>query len=712
MPSFRLILLLLPLGLFVSSCDRPTAEAVKKQEPIIHADLKENQLAGAPSTFLASADLSPVHWQRWNPDILSKSKESQRLIFAVIGSSRYPGCYETMRVIDDRATIVQRLNEDFVPVLVDLDICREAGLLAAILSPESGQAVSFPFFLVLSPEGAPISWHSMLYRNDEDVLDFFENSLNVITRLWEDQEYVLSDSASKIKMRRENLPDPDPKVADPEERQRSFQTGMRRITSFYDEDIQTLAGAGGLFPFGLLDALTLATTSKGLPDELRNRAETALNGILGELLTSAMIDPLDGGIYPSRRGNSWDYPTFQRNCATQARAARVLSRIHEIQGNPRALEVARNAVAFAESNYQNAEGLFCLTGKPGRSPDLEWLWKLEQLEATLNQDELTLWKELANIKSLGNLPSEAAPTGRLFRLNSLRKERSLDEAAKRAGIGVNEAVTLFESGRKKLLKARDNRMAPPRHDTTPSAAASFRMISAYAALYTASDDPAYRDKALTLGKKCRAAFGTSRFLNERPGDNPEEMSDGRALTYTLAAQAALDLGAITLEDEWYQWAGDMSTLLGENFLIDGNRLVETRETARVVDLNFEDRMMTFGESTAGMVRINLGRLRALGFQTTPALRPWVESLPNLQQYPIVHTDTLRALAMEGNQTVIIVGTQVPEEIQNHVASLPLECFERRHAANLGAGVELQSADGSRQSVDSLEQLRNLTQRKN
>lgn len=691
-----------------SSCQKEKPAASSKPEPVIAPELRENQLANAPSTFLEAADRSPVHWQRWNPDILQKAEDSQRLIFAVIGSSRYPGCYEAMMAIDERAVIVDRLNNDFVPVLVDLDICRETSLLASILSPETGLGVSFPFFLVLSPEGAPITWQPHQYTNPDNLLDFFENSLEVVSRLWkEDPEYVLEDSTSKIVMRRKNLPKPDPIMTDPEDRQQAFQTGVRRIVSFYDEDIQTLAGSGGLFPFGLLDCLALAESTPSLPESLRSRADEALSGILGELVRSAMIDPLDGGIYSARRGNTWDLPTFLRNNATQARAARVFSRIHQLTDNPELLNAAIGAIEFAEAHYQTDGGLFSLTGTPAPSADLEWLWRLEDLESILNPNELILWKELSAIKSLGNLPSEAAPTGRLFRLNSLRKSRSLEEAAKRAGFETAQANSLFESGRKKLLKARELRMPQPKADTTPSALASFRMISAYASLFTATGETRYLEKAVALGKKCRSAFGTSRFLNERPGDNPEEMSDGRAFTYTMATQAALDLGSITLEDEWYQWARDMSTLLGEHFIIDGERLVETREPSRVVDLNFEDRVMTFGESTAGMIRINLVRLKALGFQIPPALRPWAESLPDLSRYPIIHTDVLRALALEHSQSIIVIGTDAPAELREFVSRLPLGCHERRMSDTLGKGAELRLVDGTRQSIDDLSQLKEL-----
>jgi hypothetical protein len=125
----------------------------------------------------------------------------------------------------------------------------------------------------------------------------------------------------------------------------------------------------------------------------------------------------------------------------------------------------------------------------------------------------------------------------------------------------------------------------------------------------------------------------------------------------------------------------------------------------VVDLDFEDRVMTFGESTAGMVRINLGRLRALGFQTPPSLRPWAESLPDLSRYPIVHTDVVRALAVETSRMIIIVGNDVSPEVKDIVSQLPLELIERRFSGSPGTSIDVRDSEGSTQSFETVEQLR-------
>ncbi|BCX49416.1 thioredoxin domain-containing protein [Haloferula helveola] len=692
----------------IGGCDRAPVDDETSREPIIAPELRANQVAEAPSTFLHHAGNSKIHWQRWNPDLLQKAEDSQRLIFALIGSARYPGSYETLSALEGDPDIVSRLNNDFVPVLVDLDICRETALMASALSAEARTGVSFPFLLLLAPDGSPVSWLPIRYENDPALLQFFDNSVEVLARLWaESPKYVLEDSAAKTTLRKANIPAVDPAVDDPDERDTLYRSSIRRLTSFYDEDVQTLAGTGGLIPLGVLEAISVASIHPDLPDDLKERSTRTRDGLLDAILHSAIIDPLDGGIYTARRGSSWNLPIFIRDCATQARAIRIFCRLHVEGANPDTLDSAKQAASFAESQFRTSEGLFAMAAQPSPTPDGDWLWTIEQLKAVLTAEEYKVWDTLSEFDRLGNLPSEADPQRRFFRLNSLALRKSFEDASTESGLTEAEVRTLAESGRKKLLKAREERFPSPRPDGTPSATASFRMVSAYAALHTATGDPVWKEKAQKLGKLCRESFGDARFLNERPGDNPEPMSDGRALTYAIAAQAAMDLGAVTLEDEWNLWAQDLCTLLGENFVSGGDRLDEARPGSKVINLDYEDRSMVFGDSTAGLTRLNLSRLAALGFQTPPALHPWTESIPPIDENPVIYTDSINALAHGKLRHRIAVGPDAPAPMADAIAALPLERFERRSARQPGGTVEIIGPDRQASTLTTVAEIKAL-----
>ena len=62
--------------------------------------------------------------------------------------------------------------------------------------------------------------------------------------------------------------------------------------------------------------------------------------LLVDLLPSPMFDPLDGGVFTSRRGTSWALPNFTRDCLSQARAAVALFNAYRATGEIKAEAIA------------------------------------------------------------------------------------------------------------------------------------------------------------------------------------------------------------------------------------------------------------------------------------------------------------------------------------------------------------------------------------
>ena len=79
----------------------------------------------------------------------------------------------------------------------------------------------------------------------------------------------------------------------------------RQLASFYDPYSRSFDEAGGLFPSGAIDLLATAAIHPGVPAETRTRSLETTRELLADLLPSAMFDPLEGGVFSSRRGNSW-----------------------------------------------------------------------------------------------------------------------------------------------------------------------------------------------------------------------------------------------------------------------------------------------------------------------------------------------------------------------------------------------------------------------
>jgi uncharacterized protein YyaL (SSP411 family) len=669
---------LLALTTALSSCGKDeSAGKPAGPPPVIAPEMKLNQMATGPLGLLAARKDSPVRWQQWEPGVLKRAADAQRLVLVFVAGSQYPGCLEALDAIDRDPKLVSRLNDEFLPVLADPDLARECSIASALLAEESKSNVAFPFLLILSPEGHEVAWRPVVHAPGSDFLEVFDKSTDLIAKMWTgDPEFTLRNSKRDHEKRLTQLAPADA-VADAAARDAFLIRTTRQLMSQYDPDIGILSGTGGLFPLGSLQCLASSSKDPAIPADVAGRCREAVTAFGKHVLFSAMVDPLDGGVFSTRRGNSWDLPMPQRTCMTQARAARALVSLHASTGDPRSLEVARGAVKFAEEQFATADGLFSNQRQPVPTNLRDWLWTREQLEAALSPEEAALWKALCNVQDLGNLAMEADPLREFFRMNSLALRVPLAEAAAKAKVDATQAAGLFESGRKKLLAARLTRLPQPASVAAGSAAPSFRMMSAYSALFTATGELAWRDKALALAKQARATFSKDNLLIEQGPPVPTAVTDARAFTYALAIQAALDLAEVTLDDSWRLWAGDLATTVAEQFRDNSGRLLEARPASTALKLPLMDRSMIFDDSTIGLMRMNAARLEALGQPPPPEMAKLVRSLPSVETQPVVITDTLLAASFGRSRTIVELPANPSAEWREAAAKLPLDRISRR-----------------------------------
>jgi uncharacterized protein YyaL (SSP411 family) len=689
---------------------RKSTPTISKSAPPAPAEmapeLAANRTVGMPQAFLWTRSESPVHWQHWEPALLDRALRARLPIFVFVGSPQYPGATEMLDLIDKDPAIVKKLNEDYVPVIVDSDTCRETGLMANLLTSETRQSVSFPFILFLSPEGSEVSWRPLSYSPGTEMRDIFLTSLELVSSTWKDSpDYFIRNSRVDHENRVRRLQFPDDNLADETSRKNYVRDATRQLVSLYDEDIGTLSGAGGLFPVGIMQCLAASSSNPDSSPEIAARCLKVVKSFSPILLRSAMVDPLDGGIYTAR-GGTWALPMSNRTSMTQARAARALVSLHAATGDDLSLQAALGAVKYAEQEFATPDGLFSYQRLPGTTPTELWLWTTEQLEQPLTPEEASLWKNVCGVLSLGNIPGEADPQRVFFRLNSLGMKMSPEAAAKKAGIDPSKAAALMESGRKKLIKARLDRNPSRGPDTTPSAGPSFRMVSAYAALYTATGDESWRTKAQQLAEKCRAAFTQGSLLIEQKSSPPEAACDARAFTYTLAIQACLDLAEVTLDDRWRIWAGDLSTTVGERFIDAQGHLLEAAPESTPAKLPIEDRVMIFDDSTAGVMRMNVARLKALGQDPPPALEPWLRTLPNYGTLPVVFTDSILAASFSLSRVIVDLPAGASEEWKKTASMLPLDRISRR--IGTGSAAKLRFANGSSKEIATPDALKKVS----
>jgi uncharacterized protein YyaL (SSP411 family) len=688
----RITTVLCGFVLVTVSCREKKTETVAAIGPVavIAPELGRNELGSLPGAVYRSQAASPIHWQPWTKASLDHAKAAQRLVFCVIAMPQQPGFLKVLADLENDSAMVDAINKHYVPILVDGDAAREIGILTADLCVEIKRPLHLPLFVWMTYEGNPVAWIPVSSSEYSAVAELFNQSHTMVSQMWEDDlekvleegtsGYVLKNSALDNTNRRKRLEQRKVTNAISEEPALDMVRSLRQLASLYDSYSRSFDEAGGLFPSGALELLAVASVRPELESGLRSRCLDTTRELLIDLLPSAMFDPLDGGIFTSRRGMSWAFPTFIRDCPGQARIAMALIEAYRATGNELALERALGLIAFAEKSYLCPDGLFAVGLSTEPEPE-KWMWSVEDVEKVLAPEDAAWWIKATGMKGLGNLPSEVDPRREFFRLNTVGLSKPMAEIAAELSLTPEAFAPRFEAVRAKLLSIRNSRIGKTPPDESPHAASCFRMVSAYAAAFAATGDEIYLEKAVSLLNRSREAFGVGPRLRMFAREAPPSVGEGRAFLYALALQSALDVAAITADEQWLLWSEDLATTAAELFTGDGF-LKECPDDARIIDLPVTDLVMLFDDSTAGLVSASESRLEALGRPLVASFSELATPMPTYAvDRPVLHTDLLLATLNRHFNMTVIRGADLPAPLDAATARLSLRSVQRRAAVS-------------------------------
>ena len=669
------------LAMVSVSCRKERDEDPRDKTPVgrMTPELLTNQLGSYPGAIYRSQKLSPIRWQPWTTETMERSRAAQRLMFCVIATPQQPGYQGVLAALAADPASVKDINDHYVPVLVDGDATREMGILTADLCLEINRPLSLPLFLWMTYEGNPVAWIPVMQSEPAAVRELFNQSHSMVTQMWrEDSNYVLNNSKLDNENRRARIKQRKVVKVMSEQPAVDLVRCLRQLASLYDPYSRTFDETGGLFPSSSFELLASAAVHPGLPDDARERCMSTTRELLKDLLSSAMFDPLDGGVFAARQSVSWALPVFHRDCPTQGRVAVALIAAHRATGNERALDKALGIISYAEKELRTPNGLFVVGLAPETDP-AKWMWSVEEVRQILGPQDADWWIKATGMQGLGNLPSEVDPRRQYFRANTLSLKQTVAELAAGLSMPVETFTPRFEAAKAKLLAVRQERLGKTMRDECAHAPSTFRMVSAYAAAFGATGDESYRQKAVSLLNLARESFAEGPALRVFATDAPAPVGAGRAFLYALAMQAILDVAAITSDEQWLLWSEDLATTSAEWFT--GEQLLkECKDEAQLVDLPVTDLVMLFDDSTAGLVSMAECRLAEIGRPLVASFSELATPLPTYAlDRPVLHTDLLLAAMARHYKATVVYAADIPPALKLAVERLPLRMVQRRAA---------------------------------
>lgn len=674
--------------------EEETVVVIKKTEqyqPVIPDELTRNRIQQAPGALLKSQADSPIHWQPWSEDVFEHSKVSSRLVLCVVAMPQQANIYRSLAELSDNPDMVELINENYIPVLIDGSATRELSTLAAKLCMEIKKPISFPVFIWFTHERDPIAWTPVLPSKENGVVSVLRQSHVMIHPTWKEDligfnpdqptGYLYENSAHDNEVRRQGLATDKAKIELSQNESEDLLAGLRNMTTLYDSISHSFDKAGGLFPYGTVDLMACASRRPGVPDYLRKRCGEIVGDFADALLSSAMFDPLEGGVYSSKAGKSWDFPSYIRRCSDQGKVAESFLSAYSVTGDERLLKQSIEVVKFAESTYQLENGLFVMSLGESSNPAL-WTWTIKELEELLSADELAWWRAIAGLKDFGNIPLEMDPKRELFRKNALMIKRPIDQVAKDFGIPLSEFEERVEASKKKLMPVRDARVRLLQQLPEASLEASVDIAGAYIDLFIATGDDAYRQKAIALMDRVIEVFDRDGELRMFDLSAAPCLNEARAYHYTIVVSRMRELASITGDLTWLDRADKMMQRLDELFAGD-LFLLECSSESDLIDLPIEDRVMLFGYSTLGVLADTSLGMSYQGRDSSERITSLTNLLPvKAVENPIAYTDWLKA-AMNRNFPVrVVAGEGCSDEMLAALLKMPVnEVFVSKAVAD-------------------------------
>lgn len=660
---------LLVFGFLLTACDSSEKSSSRKdrfakddffsddQKSMEVADLT-NEMLGAETDFLREFASDDFPWQHWQTSVLQKSAACQTPVFLLVGNSLGNDSRAVAREFAESPVLKGLLADQFVCAVADVYVHPELALLSYHLAIEQKKNTSFPTLIWMSHEGSPIAWFPIQNLSGGELERVVRNSVAMVNDTWgKNSEYAVTNSRqdNEARQKRFDLRLPDTRN-EPKLRLANFREHTRKLGDLYSPLDRDLDSVGGLLPTSSLHLLTLGAVSKELLPSVNRRCLAATTEIIGQILSEALRDQLDGSFFYTRRTPDWSLPSFSKSIEIQAKTADLLllagSALDHEKFTMEGLETIGMLGEKWLSRPQSFKSPIGNSDRPG-----SFLWNWSSLKEALSAEEFPVAITAFSLEQEGNIPAEVDPLGIYYRLNTLRFRHTVPELATELNLSEADVTTALTSIRAKLLAHRE---AHIKFDTESVLAANdFAMIlhaHISAAMTTRSPDDLV--KVRDFAERWRKTYlDPEKGLSRLP--LPETFIPARATDYAHSAVALMSLYQLTLDSSYLETA---KALIDE-----GIQKLSTPEGGiaiappgdRIIPLTMIDPAMIFSDSSLGLFDLALTRFKGIsGTSEYDELRDTFSSLLIAlgKNATINHTDFIATCALgDSPLTAILQG---------------------------------------------------------
>ena len=319
-----------------------------------------------------------IFWHALTPQSLELARKLNR---PLLMSSGYLSCYWCHRMAEDtfsNPALAKFINDHFLPVIMDREVHIEEDRSLQSFMQDTQGISGWPAVVIMTPLGYPVFGYTY---TDPDSL---KSSLHEFIDNWNRSASNIADSAYiDSQERRKNRSQGDAPIEGLSslELLQLFLVQANAATDF----VYGGFGADAKFPF-VPQMNTLIELSALNPDaEVMGFIRLTLNS----MLDSALIDPIEGGVFRYSETRAWNKPHFEQMLYNQALVSKMLLRASAVLKNERYREAGLDMLDHIVQNFKLDSGWYA-SSLSAVSPDGVdggyYLWNSEQLENVLGAD--------------------------------------------------------------------------------------------------------------------------------------------------------------------------------------------------------------------------------------------------------------------------------------------------------------------------------------
>ncbi len=442
-----------------------------------------NRLSGEKSAYLQHAARQPIDWYPWSDEPFERARKENKPVFLSSGAVWCHWCHVMAKESFEDEEVAQLLNRYFIAVKLDRDERPDVDRRYQRAVAAMGMGGGWPLSVFLTPERRPFYGGTYFPPLDSYGRPGFKPLLIAIAEAYRDKREEIEESAGRIidflKDLKKTPGDPGPPSPD------GVDQALEAVLAQVDE---RNGGFGSAPKFPMPGALEF------LLNRYFKTREERIAGVLRRTLTSmakgGIHDHLGGGFHRYSTDDWWIIPHFEKMTDDNAWLLRNYAFGYALFGEPLFREVAEGIGRFMVGELSDPEGGFYGSQDADVTPEDEggyFIWTDRELKGVLTEEEYRLAKAYYFHEKAA---MRHDPAKRV-----LYTPKTLEGAAREAGIAPGAAPGLIASAKEKLLARRETREKPV-IDRAIYTNLNGMTIAAFFDAYRVLGDETLRDAAL------------------------------------------------------------------------------------------------------------------------------------------------------------------------------------------------------------------------